>query len=205
MNVVKEIQRINEYELSRSDYTESASWHAQYKDTAWIFAGNLPFDLTEGDIICIFSQYGEIMNIELIRDKSTGKSKGFAFLQYEDQRSTVLAVDNLGGSKVLDRTLRVDHSWGPKPRRVKKGDEWVEEPYIPTNNAAPKLIEVTSGGSSSRSKRDEKASDNDDLDAEDPMAAYFRDKKRKKKKKEKHHHRDEHKKRRRHRHHDGDY
>lgn len=203
--MVKEIQRINELELSRSDYTESASWHAQYKDTAWIFAGNLPFDLTEGDIICIFSQYGEIMNIELIRDKSTGKSKGFAFLQYEDQRSTVLAVDNLNGSKVLDRTLRVDHSWGPKPRRVKKGDDWVEEPYIPTNNCAPKLIEVTTGGGSgSRSERDEKASDNDDLDAEDPMAAYFQEKKRKKKRKEKHHHRDERKKRRRHRHHDDD-
>lgn len=47
-----------------------------------------------------YFRYGEIMNIELIRDKSTGKSKGFAFLQYEDQRSTVLAVDNLNGSKV---------------------------------------------------------------------------------------------------------
>lgn len=35
----------------------------------------------------------------------------------------------------------MDHSWGPKPRRVKKGDDWVEEPYIPTNNCAPKLIE----------------------------------------------------------------
>lgn len=40
------------------------------------------------------------MNIELARDYETGKSKGFAFVQYEDQRSTVLAVDNLNGSKV---------------------------------------------------------------------------------------------------------
>lgn len=45
-------------------------------------------------------RYGEIMNIELARDYETGKSKGFAFVQYEDQRSTVLAVDNLNGSKV---------------------------------------------------------------------------------------------------------
>ena len=36
----------------------------------------------------------------MIRDKKTGKSKGFAFVCYEDQRSTVLAVDNLNGSKV---------------------------------------------------------------------------------------------------------
>lgn len=52
-------------------------------------------------------RYGEIMNIELIRDKSTGKSKGFAFLQYEDQRSTVLAVDNLNGSKVIILVERI--------------------------------------------------------------------------------------------------
>ena len=36
----------------------------------------------------------------MVRDKETGKSKGFAFLAYEDQRSTVLAVDNLNGIQV---------------------------------------------------------------------------------------------------------
>ena len=43
------------------------------------------------------------------RDEKTGKSKGFAFVCYLDQRSTILAVDNLNGSKVLGRILRVDH------------------------------------------------------------------------------------------------
>ena len=51
-----------------------------------------------------------------MRDKETGKSKGFAFLKYEDQRSTDLAVDNLGGATILGRTLRVDHT------RYKKRD-----------------------------------------------------------------------------------
>ena len=45
--------------------------------------------------------HGEIVNINLVRDKATGKPKGFCFLAYEDQRSTVLAVDNLNGFKVL--------------------------------------------------------------------------------------------------------
>ena len=45
-------------------------------------------------------RYGEIVNINLVRDKRTKKSKGFCFLAYEDQRSTVLAVDNLNGTKV---------------------------------------------------------------------------------------------------------
>lgn len=42
----------------------------------------------------------QIVSINLVRDKKTGKSKGFAFLCYEDQRSTILAVDNLNGIKV---------------------------------------------------------------------------------------------------------
>ena len=57
--------------------------------------------------------------MNLVRDKETGKSKGFAFLKYEDQRSTDLAVDNLGGATVLGRVLKVDHT------RYKKKDEEV--------------------------------------------------------------------------------
>jgi RNA-binding motif X-linked protein 2 len=40
------------------------------------------------------------MHVLLVRDRKTGKSKGYAFLQYEDQRSTILAVDNLNGATV---------------------------------------------------------------------------------------------------------
>lgn len=54
-------------------------------------------------------RFGEIADINMPKDKTTGKSRGFAFVMYEDQRSTVLAVDNLNGSTVLGRTLRVDH------------------------------------------------------------------------------------------------
>ena len=50
-------------------------------------------------------RYGEIVNINLVRDKKTGKPKGFCFLCYDDQRSTVLAVDNLNGIKVSSKVL----------------------------------------------------------------------------------------------------
>ena len=46
------------------------------------------------------TRYGEIVNINLVRDKKSGQSKGFCFLGYENQRSTVLAVDNFNGIKV---------------------------------------------------------------------------------------------------------
>lgn len=88
---------------------ERSSWHRDYADSAYIYIGGLPYALTEGDVICIFSQYGEPLDIHLMRDKETGKSRGFCFLKYEDQRSTVLAVDNLNGTKILGRTISVDH------------------------------------------------------------------------------------------------
>jgi RNA-binding motif X-linked protein 2 len=47
--------------------------------------------------------------LRLARDRETGKSRGFAFLAYEDQRSTDLAVDNFNGAEICGRVLRVDH------------------------------------------------------------------------------------------------
>ncbi|XP_008575008.1 PREDICTED: RNA-binding motif protein, X-linked 2 [Galeopterus variegatus] len=105
---VKLINELNDREVQLG-VADKLSWHSEYKDSAWIFLGGLPYELTEGDIICVFSQYGEIVNINLVRDKKTGKSKGFCFLCYEDQRSTVLAVDNFNGIKIKGRTIRVDH------------------------------------------------------------------------------------------------
>lgn len=117
---MKNVKKLSEQELQR---TFKTSWHDQYKDSAWIFIGGLPYDLTEGDIICIFSQYGEIVNINLVRDKATGKQKGFCFICYEDQRSTVLAVDNFNGIKILKRTIRVDHVSDYKmPKEHKNAD-----------------------------------------------------------------------------------
>ncbi|KAM7301488.1 RNA-binding motif protein, X-linked 2 isoform X1 [Ixodes scapularis] len=111
---VKNITKLNETEL-KLGINEKTSWHKKYKDSAWIFVGGLDYELTEGDIICVFSQFGEIVNINLIRDKKTGKSKGYCFLCFEDQRSTVLSVDNLNGISLCQRTLRVDHVENYRP------------------------------------------------------------------------------------------
>ncbi|VDD95926.1 unnamed protein product [Enterobius vermicularis] len=54
-------------------------------------------------------KFGEIVNVNLVRDRKSGKSRGFCFICYEDQRSTILAVDNFNGIKLLKRTIRVDH------------------------------------------------------------------------------------------------
>ncbi|KAI5123414.1 hypothetical protein M0805_006119 [Coniferiporia weirii] len=177
MNVVREINKINERELELG--TSSASWHDDYKDSAYVFVGGLHFDLTEGDVITIFSQYGEVMDVNLPRDKETGKTKGFGFLMYEDQRSTVLAVDNLNGAKVLDRTLRVDHVRNYKQPKVKGEEgEWTEREEQ-SLNAKPEMI--TEGDISS----DQSESSGPEIDPEDPMAAYLLERRREEKAKKK--------------------
>lgn len=88
---------------------KQGSWHDKYKNSAWVYVGGLSYELSEGDIICVMSQWGEIEDVNLVREKGTNTSKGFAFIKYEDQRSTILAVDNFNGVKLLGRTLRVDH------------------------------------------------------------------------------------------------
>ncbi|KAI1337232.1 hypothetical protein F5Y15DRAFT_165383 [Xylariaceae sp. FL0016] len=109
MNQIRSIQALNKREIENGIPPE-ASWHTDYRDTAFVNFGGLPFNLSEGDILTIFSQYGEPVFLKLMRDKETGKSRGFGWLKYEDQRSCDLAVDNLGGAEVAGRLLRVDHA-----------------------------------------------------------------------------------------------
>jgi RNA-binding motif X-linked protein 2 len=81
------------------------------------------------------------MDVNLPRDKTTGKQRGFGFLMYEDQRSTVLAVDNLNGAQVLGRTLRVDHVQNYKQPKVKGEDGEMEEAVEQSLNAKPQMID----------------------------------------------------------------
>ncbi|NWZ74013.1 RBMX2 protein, partial [Acrocephalus arundinaceus] len=126
MKAMKKVKLINELNAREAELgvQEAVSWHAQYKESAWIFVGGLHYELTEGDVICVFSQYGEVVNINLVRDKRTGKSKGFCFLCYEDQRSANLAVNNLNGIKIKGRTIRVDQVANYRPPKESK--DWDE-------------------------------------------------------------------------------
>lgn len=124
MNKIRQIEQLNKRELE-AGITPEGSWHADYRDTAFVYIGGLPFDVSEGDIVTIFSQYGEPVYVNLVRDKETGKSKGFAFLKYEDQRSCDLAVDNLSGAKIMGRIVSVDHTRYKK----KEGEELRDNTY----------------------------------------------------------------------------
>ncbi|XP_064394733.1 RNA-binding motif protein, X-linked 2-like [Halichondria panicea] len=138
MNNVKAIQRITETELTQG--RGKKSWHDMYAGSAYVFIGGLNYSLTEGDVLAVFSQYGEIMNINMVRDKKTGKAKGFCFLCYENQKSTVLAVDNMNGIKLCGKTIRVDHVAEYRRPKDEDGNEIVEKgcaPKTPTPSPEP--------------------------------------------------------------------
>ena len=189
MNTVREIDRINQKQLELGD---QGSWHDDYKDSAYIFVGGIPYELTEGDIICVFSQYGEILDLNMPRDRETGKPKGFAFLKYDDQRSTVLAVDNFNGTQLLGRTLRVDHSRDyrqtTKRRKRTEGDreessseeELDDEgkPRVKGFNVAPKGW-LDPPVEESEPEQEENLGEGIDID--DPMRDYLIEKRREEK------------------------
>lgn len=170
MNVVREIERINRAEIAKGG-GGAGSWHDQYKDSAYVFVGGLPSELTEGDVITIFSQFGEPVDINLPRDKQTGKARGFGFIMYENQKSTVLAVDNFNGAKVLGRTLRVDHVSNYKHLEMGEDGKY-KEAEMERMNARPELFIGKDDGESSSNEKDEQDL-YDGIDPDDPMAAYI--------------------------------
>ncbi|GFP85026.1 zinc finger CCCH domain-containing protein 25 [Phtheirospermum japonicum] len=78
MTLVKRIQNINKKEASLG-ISEDASWHAKYKDSAYVYVGGIPFDLTEGDLLVVFAQYGEIVDVNLVRGQRYRKIQRVCF------------------------------------------------------------------------------------------------------------------------------
>lgn len=136
MNTIREVEKINEQELERGIAGTPASWHSQYRNSPWVYVGNLDHQLTEGDVLCVMSQFGEIEDINLARDEDTGKSRGFAFVKYEDARSCILAVDNLVGIKLCGRSLRVDHMEKYRlPKKLLEQEEAKEKKHFGAGHA----------------------------------------------------------------------
>ena len=163
----KGVAKINNIELQQNT-SHSASWHQQYSHSSYVYVGNLPFALTEGDIIAVMSQYGEIVDLDLARDRESGKSRGFAFVCYEDQRSTILAVDNFNGIQILGRTLRVDHVDKYKPTYIKPG----EEDSLPDEEFLKRKRDILPPHLRDDYIEEESDKETETID-EDPMKAYF--------------------------------
>lgn len=75
-----------------------------------IYVGNLPYDVTETDLREIFSQFGEISQINLITDKFSGQSKGFGFVEMENNSQADAAIKGLNESNFKGRNIKVNQA-----------------------------------------------------------------------------------------------
>ncbi|KAI9877304.1 MAG: hypothetical protein M1830_004284 [Pleopsidium flavum] len=75
-----------------------------------VFIGNIPYGLTEEQIIHTFSTVGQVLNFRLVYDRDTGRPKGFGFAEFSDADAAASAVRNLNDYEIMGRKLRVDFS-----------------------------------------------------------------------------------------------
>ncbi|KAK6462139.1 hypothetical protein DFJ63DRAFT_287389 [Scheffersomyces coipomensis] len=169
MNNIRKINEINQRELSQNiNYTQS--WHYDYRDTNYIYIGNIPIEYMKSiDIIKIFSQYGVPTHIHFFDGKqnegkqsSFQKDNGFAFVKYENFKSCILAIDNFNGIEVLDgKKLKVDHCY----YKLRGGEK--ESDYLIDYSEIKLMIEESH-------TNDKKTNVNDDDDElRDPMESFL--------------------------------
>lgn len=73
-----------------------------------IYVGNLSYDVTDTMVQTLFEEFGKVVNINLIKDKYTGQSKGFGFVEMEKQSAAEEAVKQLNGRVVEGRNITVN-------------------------------------------------------------------------------------------------
>lgn len=78
-----------------------------------IYIGNLSFQATEEDLREVFAEYGKVSRVSLPTDRETGRKRGFAFVEMEDDAQEDQAIAELDGAEWLGREIRVNKA---KPR-----------------------------------------------------------------------------------------
>ena len=80
-----------------------------------IYVGNLDFRVEENDLQEVFQEYGSVSSAKIITDKFTGRSKGFGFVEMDDNESANKAINELNGSQLEDRDMVVNEA---RPRKT---------------------------------------------------------------------------------------
>ena len=75
-----------------------------------LYVGNLSFSATESEIRAAFESHGGVDSVNVITDRDTGRSRGFAFVEMEDARAADNAMRALDGSNLGGRTLKVNEA-----------------------------------------------------------------------------------------------
>ncbi len=81
-----------------------------------IYIGNLNFKTTEENLSEKFSQFGKVESVEIIKDKNSGLSKGFGFIEMNDDKEAEKAIFSLNGKDIDGRKVRISVA-EEKPKR----------------------------------------------------------------------------------------
>ena len=79
-----------------------------------IYVGNLPFSSNSADLEELFGQYGQVDSASVISDRETGRSRGFGFVEMANDDEARRAIEELDGTDLDGRNLRVNEA---RPRR----------------------------------------------------------------------------------------
>jgi RNA recognition motif-containing protein len=79
-----------------------------------IYVGNLSWSMTDEDLSSLFTQYGSVTSAKILKDKMNGRSKGFGFVEMEDDEAAKTAIANLNETEIQGRKLIVNESQ-PRP------------------------------------------------------------------------------------------
>lgn len=75
-----------------------------------IYVGNLNYRMSEDSLRRLFEQYGEVVSAKIIKDRMTGRSRGFGFVEMSNSEEASEAIRSLDGKEVEGRNLRVNRA-----------------------------------------------------------------------------------------------
>jgi len=99
---------------------------------AKLYVGNLPYSTMEEDLRTLFAQAGTVVSVDVIKDRDTGRSKGFAFVEMSSQSEAEQAIKLFNGYELENRQLKVNPA-RPKEERSGSGGDYDRRPYRPND------------------------------------------------------------------------
>ena len=84
-----------------------------------LFVGSLPYSMGDDDLKALFAEYGDVTSAKVIIDRDTHRSKGFGFVEFDDDAAAKKAIDALNNTDVQGRNIVVNEArpQEPRPRR----------------------------------------------------------------------------------------
>ena len=85
-----------------------------------LYVGNLAFSVTDDELMQAFTSFGNVLSARVVMDRMTGRSKGFGFVEIEDDGQADQAVDKMNGQTIGGRPVRVSEA-KPQEERPREG------------------------------------------------------------------------------------